>query len=160
MAFETLLNVPAVLSAVNAFTINTTSIAANITLNISGTTLGAAQADENAKVTLSLGRVGPLSAATLSAGTIAFTLSSATVGNNDNFAAGRIVSSRFATNSAIFTVDFQGSRDLLTTTLNLSANATTIVLAPGSVVDNFFYVNDQRKVRTTAGHSRLVSFLG
>lgn len=160
MAYETLLNVPAVLSAVNAFTINTTSVAANITLNISGTTLGAVQADENAKVTLSLGRVGPLSAATLSAGTIAFTLSSATVGNNDNFAAGSIVSSQFTTNSAIFTVNFPASRDLLTTTLTFSANASTIALVNGSVVDNFFYVNDAFKVRTTAGHSRLVSFLG
>jgi hypothetical protein len=159
MAYETLLNVPAVISSVNAYSINTSSLAATVTFNISSTTLGAAQGDENAKLTLSLGRVGPLSAATLSATSVAFTLSSATAGNVDNFAAGTLVSSQFATNSAIFTVSFPASRDLLTTTLTLSSNATTIVVTNG-VIDNFFYLNDLKKVRTTAGHSRLVSYLG
>jgi len=159
MAYETLLNVTAQLSAVNAYSINTSSLAATLTFNISGTTLGASQNDEAAKLTLSLGRVGPLSAATLSATTVAFTLSSATAGNNDNFAAGVVTSSQFATNSAIFTVAFPASRDLLTTTLSFSANASTIVVTSG-VIDNFFYLNDLQKVRTTAGHSRLVSYLG
>ncbi|NDD52396.1 hypothetical protein EBZ39_00700 [bacterium] len=158
MAYETLLNVPAVISAVNAYTINSTSVAATVVFDISSTTLGAAINDENAKLTLSLGKIGTSS--TLSATSIAFTLSSATGGNSDNFAQGQVVSSQFATNSAIFTVNFPNSRDLLTTTLGFSANATTIVVTNGSVIDNFFYLNDLRKVRTTAGHSRLVSYLG
>ena len=160
MSYETLLNVPAVISSVNAYSIDTSSLAATITFNINSTTLGAALGDENAKLTLSVGRVGPLSAATLSATSIAFTLSSATAGNVDNFAAGVITSSQFATNSAIFSVAFPASRDLLTTTLSLSANASTIAVVGNSVIDNFFYLNDLKKVRTTSGHSRLVSFLG
>jgi hypothetical protein len=157
MAYETLLNVPAVISAINAYSINATSLNATIVFDISSTTLGDSQGDENAKLTLSLSKAA--AAPSLSANTIAFTLSSATAGNNDDFAAGTLVSSQFATNSAIFTVSFPDSRDLLTTTLTLSANATTIVVTSG-VIDNFFYLNDLKKVRTTAGHSRLVSYLG
>jgi hypothetical protein len=164
MPYETLLNTPALISAVERHTINTGTLSGTIVFNISGTTLGDVQSDERAKLSYTLGFVPSLSTTfnAMSATSIAFTLSSAIVGNNDNFHQGQLVSSKFDTNSAVFTVNFLGSRDLLTTTLNLSANANTIVLDPtkSSVVDNFFYVNDLLKVRTTAGHSRLVSFLG
>jgi hypothetical protein len=162
MPYETLLNTPALISAVEKHTINTNTLSGTIVFNISATTLGAAQSDERAKLSYTLGLAPSLGATTLSASNIAFTLSSAIVGNNDNFAQGQLLSSQFASNSALFTVNFLGSRDLLTTTLSFSANASTIVIDPtkSSVVDNFFYVNDLLKVRTTAGHSRLVSYLG
>jgi hypothetical protein len=164
MAYETLLNVPAVISSVEKHTTNATTLSGTVVFNLSGTTLGAAQNDEVAKFNYTLGFVPSLSATSnaLSASNLSFVLSSATAGNVDNFAQGRVISSRFASNSGLFTVDFLGSRDLLTTTLSFSANQTTIVLDPSrtSVIDNFFYINDLDKVRTTAGHSRLVSYLG
>ena len=164
MPYETLLNTPALISAVERHTINSSTLSGTIVFNISGTTLGDVQSDERAKLSYTLGFVPSLSTTfnAMSATNIAFTLSSATVGNNDNFHQGTLLSSQFATNSALFTVNFLGSRDLLTTTLSFSANASTIVLDPNksSVIDNFFYVNDALKVRTTAGHSRLVSYLG
>ena len=162
MAYETVLNTPAVISAVERHTINTTTLSGIVAFNIAATTLGDAQSDERAKLSYTLGLAPSLGATTLSASNIAFTLSSAIVGNNDNFHQGQLVSSQFASNSALFTVNFLGSRDLLTTTLSLSANANTIVIdsTKPSVIDNFFYVNDLLKVRTTAGHSRLVSYLG
>jgi len=160
MANETLLNIPAVIAAVNAYTITSNSVAATIVFDAVNSTWGAATPDENAKLTLSLGQIGTSTA--LSATSIAFTLSSATVGNVDNFATGAVVESRFATNSAVFSVNFPASRELLTTTIYLSANATAIAIdtTRTSVIDNFFYVNDAKKIRTTSGHSRLVSYLG
>lgn len=163
MAYETLLNVPALIASIETYTIAANAVTATIVFNVSGTTLGAQLNDEVAKLSLTLGRVGtPSLSATLSASNVAFSLSSAAAGNVDNFAQGTIITSNFATNSAVFTVNFLGSRDLLTTVISLSGNQSTIVLDPtkSSVIDNFFYVNDLKKVRTTAGHSRLVSYLG
>jgi len=162
MAYETVLNTPALISAVERHTINSVTLSGTIVFNISATTLGAVLNDENAKLAYTLGFAPSIGATSLSSSNIAFTLSSATAGNNDSFAQGQLLSSQFATNSALFTVNFLGSRDLLTTTLSFSANANTIAIDPtkSSVIDNFFYVNDALKVRTTAGHSRLVSYLG
>jgi hypothetical protein len=160
MANETLLNIPATIAAINLYTITATTLSATIVFDVSNTTWGATTPDENPKLTIGLGQIGTSTA--LSATSIAFTLSSATVGNVDNFGGGAIIESRFATNSAVFGINFTGSRDLLTTTLYLSANASTIAIdtTRTSVIDNFFYVNDLTKIRTTAGHSRLVSYLG
>ena len=160
MAYETLLNIPAVIASINNYNINSTSVSGVVTFNIDGSTLGSVYNDEKAKLTFSLGKTA--GSPTLTATSLQFTLSSATAGNNDSFAQGSVVTSQFATNSALFTVNFTGSRDLLTTVLSFSANGTTIALdtTKTSVVDNFFYLNDAAKVRTTAGHSRLVSYLG
>lgn len=160
MAYETLLNIPAVAAELNAYSINTSGISFDVTLDIAGTTLGDKLGDEVAKVVLSLGRVGPLSAASLSATSIVFTLSSPSTGLLNTISPGVLVSSQFATNSAIFTINFPSSTELSTTTLSFSANGSTMTLFGNSVVDNFFYVNDAGVARTTAGHSRLVSYLG
>jgi hypothetical protein len=164
MAYETLLNTPALIKSVDKHTINTNTLSGTIVFDLSATTLGDVQSDENAKLSYTLGFVPTLSTtrSALSATSVVFTLSSATAGNSNTFTEGTLVSSQFATNSARFTVSFPNSRDLLTTVLSFSANASTIVIdtTETSVIDNFFYLNDALQVRTTAGHSRLVSYLG
>lgn len=161
MANETILNIPATIAAVNAYTINTTTVTGNITLNAAGTTLGDAYGSEVPKVVFTLGRVGPLSAASLSATSVVFTFSAASPAVSTSYT-GTVVESKFASNSAIFTLAFPQSTDLLTTKLYLSGNGTSIVIDPTrtSKLDNFFYVNGAGVVKTTAGHSRLVQYLG
>jgi hypothetical protein len=159
MAYETLLNVPASIVSVDSYTINSTSVTGSIVLDAANTTLGSILSNEVPKVVFSLGKAG--AAASLSATSITFTFSAATPLISNSYT-GTLVESRFASNSAIFTIAFPTSPDLATTTLSFSGNGSTVVLNPASTstLDNFFYVNDAGVIRTTAGHARLVQYLG
>jgi len=172
-----------------SYSTSLSGLSATILLNLSATTLGGTLPDEDSKLFIQTSYANPLyTGATapyifaLSGSTptsVYFTLSSASTIPNTIQYIGTVSSTVMNTTAAnvTFAVTFPVSLDidnvnLPTTTIYLSGNLTTIVLDPtkSSTVDNFFYASTvppvsgntitANTVRTTAGHARLVSYLG
>lgn len=163
MAYESLLNTPALIASVAYSSPLTTGYNTTLFLNISGTTLGNSLSDNGLQLVLSAAPAA--GGVTLSATSITLTLTSASFANQ--VYSGVIASSTWSTTSATAVVKFNGP-NFPTTVLNLSANSSTTVLDPtvASTMDNFFYYitnpapEANRGVRTTADHARRVAYFG
>jgi uncharacterized protein with WD repeat len=169
MAYESVLNTAALLSAAPTSTLTTTSpnqgFSATAFFNISATTLGASVPG----IALFLNvQTGTTSTSGLSAqyGTPTLTLSSTSAFPNQTYT-GYIVNSTWAPTSATVTLGWN-SPNLGTTSINLSANRTATTLDPTltNTMDNWFFYHTNpepatnRAVRTTLGQARLVSYMG
>ena len=173
MAYETLLNTPVLFAAapltsvVNAAGYNTT-----VTLNASGTTWGSSTSDEYVLLTVATSAAGtalsayptsPYGSSAITSSILLQLSSASTLGTSVINYQGFITSSTYSstTSAATLTINFI-SPELATTSINLSANATTTVLDPtkSSVIDNFFFVTSFGNLRTTHGQSRLAAYLG
>ena len=181
MAYESLLTVTPLTATLANYTFSsaTSGVSAVIGLNISGTTLGSALADDDSKLYLQTAwapSLGTLSAT--SANSVYLTLSSASViPTTINYNA-NIVGATFntANSSVTIAINFPANLDtdnvnLLNTVLYLSGNSTAINFdsTKQSALDNFFFAstnpgetsaNSSNAVRTTFGHSRLVAARG
>ena len=160
MAYESLLNTTALLSAVTYSSSLATGYSATVFFNLSGTTLGNQISDLTAVIAF---QTVP-SADGISA--FLYTLSSASIVTQQY--TGYIASSTYKP-SVSATVTFGwNSPNLGTTSINLSTNGTTTVLDPTktNTMDNWFYYTTNpaaganRAVRTTLGHARLVAYMG
>ena len=164
MAYETVLNTPALISSVNSSTVTSAGYASTLKLNISGTTLGPVLS-----CTLSIATSANSDYASLSAPgatSITLSLSSPTLVPTAQVWPGVIATSTYSSaKSAALTVTFP-HRSLLTTAISLSANATATIIDPtkSSVIDNFFFLTGspdvQHQVRTTGGQANLQAYLG
>ena len=164
MAYETLLNTVAQISGTPTTTL-TDSYSASLFFNISGTTLGSSVSGIALYLDL---RTAGTALSTLSAtSTPTLTLSS------NLFApqvyTGYIVNSTLWPNTSATVTLGWNSPNLGTTSINLSAyKGGNTVLDPTktNTMDNWFFYttnpepSQNRGVRTTLGHARLVSYLG
>jgi hypothetical protein len=165
MAYETVLNTPALISSVNSSTVTAAGYTSTLKLNISGTTLGPVLS-----CTLSIATSANSDYVSLSAAggvtSINLSLSSPTLLPTAQVWPGVIATSTYSNaKSATLTITFP-QRSLLTTSISLSANATTTIIDPtkSSVIDNFFFLTGSpdvnHQVRTTGGHANLQAYLG
>ena len=163
MAYESLLNTAAILSAAPTSSTLTNGYSATAFFNLSGTTLGAQLKDIVLVVNL---QSSPTVSKTLSAdATVTATLTSASCSNQ--VYTGYIVNSTWSATSATATLGWN-SPNMGTTAISFSANKSTTVLdsTQPAVMDNWFYFTSvpepaqNRAVRTTLGQARLVSYLG
>jgi hypothetical protein len=166
MAYETVLNTPALIGSVNSSSVTSAGYASTLKLNISGTTLGPVLS-----CTLSIATSANSDYASLSAAggvtSINLSLSSPTVLPTAQVWPGVISTSTYsnASKTATLTITFP-QRSLLTTLISLSANATTTIIDPtkSSVIDNFFFLTGSpdvtHQVRTTGGQANLQAYLG
>lgn len=175
MSYETLLTVTPTISTsngVNSFVVNA-GLDASILLDVGNTTLGSFLTDDVCRLVLNTDPDSTGTGLSASAGTtsINLTLSSPTALSVPQVWPGVITSSTFkngvsATATITWPISLGRATSLANTVINLSANATTVVLdtTKPSTLDNFFYLtgspDSNHQVRTTYGHSRLVSYLG
>jgi len=176
MAYESLLNVPATITRLLSSSVIPTTSGYNAVLNldISGTTLGSALSDDLLQLVVESNLTNTfnstLSTYSLSgvpSTSIFLTLTSASFSNQTYH--GSITNSAYTPTLSTVTATIKfANPNLPTTVINLSANKSTTVIdtTVGSTVDNFFYATtnpepaQNRAVRTTAGHARVVQYLG
>ena len=168
MAYESLLNTTALLSAVTYSSSLATGYSATVFFNLSGTTLGNQISDLTAVIAFQTvpSADGISLSATTGSSAFLYTLSSASIVTQQY--TGYIASSTYKP-SVSATVTFGwNSPNLGTTSINLSTNGTTTVLDPTktNTMDNWFYYTTNpaaganRAVRTTLGPARLVASMG
>jgi len=177
MAYETALTVTPILSGILGGSITANAgVDAVLVLSAANTTLGAKYSDLVARLTVNTDPDSTATGLSASAGTtsINLTLSSPSVLTTPQVWGNGLIlpgSTYKSTVSSTFTVYWSPNTsptmsNLLNTTISLSSNSTTIVIDPTktSNLDNFFYLTNNPdtnyQVRSTFGHSRLVSYLG
>jgi len=177
MAYESLLTVtPAISSSngVQAFTVSA-GFDTTLLLDASNTTLGNKLTDEVVKLIINTDpdSTGTGLSATAGATSINITFSGATSLPTPQVWPGQVVpgsttykSGVSATLGVYWPPSAGTASSLWNTVIYLSANSTTAVIDPTktSTLDNFFYLTNSpdvnHQVRTTFGHSRLVSYNG
>ena len=169
MAYESTLFTTALLSGGQFSSSLTTGYSASLFFNISATTLGSQLADDAVRLDFQTvpTLVSGVSGLSATAGSSSFLLTLTAGSFAKQQYTGSIKSSTWSPTSATIAFGFN-SPNLPNTFIYLSASNSGTVLDPTqtSTMDNWFFATTNpepglnRGVRTTAGHARLVAYMG